>query len=243
MTPPNGQRRGESGNVIVFVLMAVVLIGIVTAAIRSGGGERANIDAEQLAIRAAEVRQQASEYERAVMYLLQNGVSESAIRFGHADAPAEYGLATTAPETQVFARNGGGAAYHEPAPGLQTAPRAWEFYGNTALPQLGSDRPELIAVLPNVTEAFCRIVNRGTPLEQPVPGDPTPAPSAPTDSGTGTGCIDSGASMRFSSSNLFADPPASPNTMDGAEFRSLPVTQGCVTCDGGFHFFHVLMSR
>lgn len=243
MTDSHAQRRGESGNVIVFVLMAVVLIGVVTAAIRSGGGERANIDAEQLAIRAAEVRQQASEYERAVMYLLQNGVSESAIRFGHADAPTEYGLATAAPETQVFARNGGGAAYHAPAPGLQTTARAWEFYGNTALPQLGSDRPELIAVLPNVTEAFCKIVNRGTPLEQPVAGDPTPAPSAPTDNGTGTGCIDSGATVRFSSSSQFADPPSSPNTMDGAEFRSLPVTQGCVTCDGGYHFFHVLMSR
>lgn len=229
MTARQSCRSSESGNVIVFILMAVVLIGIVTAAIRSGGGERANIDAETLIIRAAEARQHASEFERAVTFLLQSGVSESAIRFAHADAPSDYGNINVDPQNQVFSRNGGGAAYRPPPPGVQGTAAPWEFYGNTALPQVGSDRAELVAVLPNVTEAFCTEINKGS----------NPGGAIPDDDGT---CINSGAAVRFSSSNLFND--SSPNTISGT-FTNLPATQGCVRCTGTstYQFFHALMAR
>lgn len=223
---------GQSGNVIVFILMAVVLIGVVTAAIRSGGSERANIDQETLIIRVAEARQHASEYERAVAFLLQNGISENAIRFAHGDAPSDYGVITASPETQVFSRAGGGAAYRQPPAGVQSAPAPWEFYGATALPQSGSERAELIAVLPNVTQAFCTEINKGSN-----PGGTV----IPVDDST---CINGGSAVRFTSSTQFND--SSPNTISGsASFTSLPAAQGCVICSGDntYNFFHTLMSR
>lgn len=220
---------GQSGNVIVFILMAVVLIGVITAAIRSGGNERANIDQETLVIRAADVRQHASEFERAVAYLLQNGISESAIRFAHGDAPSDYGSISTTPEAQVFSRAGGGAAYRPPPTGIQVATAPWEFYGQTALPQAGSNRAELIAVLPGVTEAFCREINKTAN-----PG----GTSIPTDDGD---CLNGGSALRFSNTVQFED--TGPNTLNGT-FTTLPAAQGCVRCaDTSYNFFHALMTR
>ena len=232
--PHPRNRHGESGNVIVFILMAVVLIGVVTAAIRSGGGERANIDQEQLVIRAAEVRQHASEFERAVAYLIQSGVSEYDIRFAHGNAPSTYGTVSDTPEHQAFSRAGGGAEYRTPAPGLQVTPGPWEFYGNTALPQAGSARADLVAVLPDVTPEFCAEINKGANLTG----------ATPVDDGAGdSNCVHSGSALRFSSSSQYTE--ASPNTMDEGSFSSLPAPQGCVSCTGagGLHFYHMLLSR
>lgn len=221
-------RSAESGNVIVFILIAIVLIGAVTAAIRSGG-ENANIDAEQMAIRVAEVRQHASEYERAVAFLIQNGVSEYDIRFAHAGLSSDYGNIATTPEHQVFAREGGGATYHPPAAGLQLVAGQWEFYGNTALPQAGSANPDLVAVLPNVTPAFCDLVNKGNNLDLPTPTD-------------NAACVNTGAASRFDNGTQF--PGTADNTMNVGTFSSLPATQGCVRCaDNTLHFFHALLVR
>ena len=80
----------ESGNVLVIILLAVVLIGLLTAAIQgSNNSESANIDNETLAIRASEVQRYASELERAVTYIMQDGKSESDLRFAHPDAHSD----------------------------------------------------------------------------------------------------------------------------------------------------------
>lgn len=226
-------RAGESGNVIIFILMAVVLIGIVTAAIRSGGDENANIDKEQLAIRASEARQYASELERAVAYIIQNGASENDIRFAIPNpaggADMDYGDITVSPEHQVFDRKGGGAEYRAPSPGLQVTPARWEFYGYTAAPQVGSDRADLIAVMPDVTPEFCSAINVANNLD-----------GQPLDDAT---CVDSGNTHYFNDSEQFTD-DGSQNTMNTASFTSLPGGEACVKCnDNKLYYYHTLMSR
>lgn len=233
----------QAGNVIMFVLIAVVLIGVVTAAIRSGGGNNAHADNEQLVIRAAEIRQYGSELERAVAFIMQNGTSEYDIRFAHANADAGYGTMPATAEdriNQVFAREGGGAAYRLPPLGLQTAQTNWQFYGNSALPQVGSARSDLVAVLPHVTAEFCAVYNKGAGYPAGViPVDPDP------------GCLHYGAAGYFSNADGTADTaddyggdniiPAgsTPNA-----FR-VPATQGCLQCagDSSYHVFHVLLAR
>ena len=59
------RRPSESGNILFYILLAIVLIGLVAVALR-GGNEGANIDKETLTIRASEVKQYASELERGV---------------------------------------------------------------------------------------------------------------------------------------------------------------------------------
>jgi hypothetical protein len=227
----------ERGNVIFMVLIAVLLIGYLSVAVMNGGNNEAEIDQESLSIKVSQVRSQVSEFERGVHYILQNGIAEDEIRFAHNDAAADYGDLSTAPApspaNQLFHPDGGGASYRLPPSGISDG-SAWEFYGHTALPAVGSDRADLVAVLPNVTEAFCAYINVNNNQ-----------PEALDDTGT---CIYSIATQRFSAGDQYDD---SPNTLDEASFAQdttisavKPAPQGCVTCgDGKHHFYHVLLAR
>lgn len=243
-------KRGnpESGNVLFIILLAIVLIGALTAAIQSSNrSEGSNIDAETLVIRASEVQRYASELERAVTYIMQNGKSESDIRFAHPDAPSDYGdlSADTDPSDQVFHVDGGAANYRAPPGGINDG-SGWEFYAGTHLPGMGtSSRAELIAVLPNVTQAFCEKINAlngqtGSPADT----------GAGTASGADPGaCLNIGASGRFGDSRQFY---TTINSVDETSFEQDPNTgaarpapQACVQCDIGsaYHFYHVLLAR
>lgn len=220
----------ESGNVIFFILLAIALIGIITAALRSGGMEGQNADRESLIINVSQVKQYAGQLERAVSFVLQNGASESEIRFAYPDAPSDYGDITENPTFQVFSRSGGGAEYR-PAPSDVNDGSPWEFYGHTHFPEVGSSRSELIAVLPNVDEDFCTKLN----AELGYTGQPADTGLVPD------GCVNSGANFRFSSAAQFS---AIPNTTDEPTFSVKPALEGCVICDdGNRHFYHVLMVR
>lgn len=246
-------RRGEHGNMLFMILIAVVLIGTLTAVIQSSnhsGG--AHIDKETLLIRSTEVQRYASELERAVLFILQNGKSEVDIRFAHPDAHADYGVITSQPERQVFDRQGGGAAYRAPPSDINDG-SAWEFYGGTHLPGIGSDKADLIAVLPYVTQAFCEKINALN--QQPaIPTDTGMTSPAGNDPGA---CLQIGAAGRFNDTQQYY---ASPNTVDETSFAQDPnisaarsAPEACVKCsrdtdgDGSsadeYHFYHVLLAR
>lgn len=196
-----------------------------------------NIDDETLSIRISEVQRYASELERAVSYITNNGISESDIRFAHINAPSGYGdlSADGDKSDQVFARQGGGAAYRTPPKDISSADQ-WEFYGGTAIPAVGSSRADLIAVLPNVTRRFCDTMN--AQLGQPE--------TAPADTST---CLYTGATGRFNDATQFA---SSPNTLDELTFAQDSVTSAaktalhaCVRCssDSAYHFYQVILAR
>ena len=226
----NNKNNSQSGNVLIIILLAIVLIGALTAALQSTSQQSSHIDNETLILRVSEVQRYASELERGVTFIMQNGFSESDVRFSHPDAHGDYGdLGADADKgDQLFAREGGAARYRL-APSDVNDESAWEFYGNTALPDVGSSKAELIAVLPNVTQAFCDRVNSNLGYDA----------TQPTDSAT---CINSGASARFDDGTQF---DATPNTTNEATFSLKPSMSGCVQCfsDNNYHFFHVLMVR
>ncbi len=243
------ERQGERGNLLFMILLAVVLIGALTAAIQSTGRpEGANIDRETLVIRASEVQRYASELERAVLFILQqNGKSEVDIRFSHPDAHTDYGdlSADADPSDQVFHRTGGAAKYRAPPADIQTPTGGnWEFYAGTHLPEVGSTKADLVAVLPNVTLAFCEKINDLNQQSGDQPEDTGAAAAAGNDPGD---CVDAGALGRFDAGRQFYDTPSTPNTVDESTFTTMPGTQGCVQCVniGGapYHFYHVLYAR
>lgn len=233
--PMSEQPQSQSGNVIFFILLGIVLLGLVTAALRSGGLETSNIDRETRSISISKMKDQANSFERAVAFIMQNGASETDIRFSHADAPSEYGSnpGSSAP-FQVFSRAGGGAEYVTPPTGLQIIPGPWEFYGHTSLPQVGSSAPELVAVLPNLTESACTAINSQAGY--------TATPQDDGGSAATSGCIYSGSGLRFSSSVQYS---GAPNGTLEASFSIKPATQGCIECsaDGSYHYFRVLLAR
>ena len=229
---------------LFIILIAVVLIAALSAAILSSGStEGTNIDKEALAIKASEVQRYVSELERAVMYVLQNGNSESDIRFAHPDAHADYGVLANTSE-QIFARDGGGATYRAPPSGINDG-SAWEFYGGTHLPGVGSNRADLIAVLPNVTAQFCTKINTLNGQT----GTPTDTGAGAAAGGNPGDCLHIGALGRFDAGQQFY---TTINTVDETTFEQDPevseartALQACVTCDldGNTHFYHVLLAR
>ena len=223
-------RSDEKGNVLFIVLLAIVLIGALTVAVQNSGHE-GSIDKEKLVIRISEVRRYASELERGVRFILPNGHSEVDLRFAHPDADPDYGdlSADSDKSDQMFDRLGGGAQYRTPPPGISDG-SSWEFYGHTALPEVGTDEAELVAVLPNVTQAFCEAYNSTLGYD---------SATQPTDSST---CINGGSSARFDAGTQFS---SSPNTVNAGTFTYKPSLSGCAQCttDSSYHVFHVLMAR
>ena len=244
---PKNYNRGESGNMLFMILIAVVLIGLLTAAMQySSRPEGATIDNETMIIRTTELQRYASELERAVLFIMQNGKSEADMRFAHPDAPSDYGdlPGDADPSDQVFYKDGGGALYRAPPEDVNDG-SAWEFYGGTHLPGVGSPRAELIAVLPNVTTQFCAHINKingqsGTPADS---GGASASGASPGD------CLNLGEDGRFNDTQQFYD---TANTVNEATFEQDTVTneaktalQACVVCalDSKNHFYHVLMAR
>ncbi len=251
-------RQRERGNILFMILIAIVLIGALTVAIQSSSQpDGANINDETLLIRATEVQRYASELERAVTFILQDGKSESDIRFAHPSANADYGdLPTdTDPTDQVFSRDGGGANYRAPPEDINDG-SAWEFYAGTHIPGVGrADRAELVAVLPHVTQAFCDKINEingqtGTVLDDGSSG------ASGSDPGN---CVNIGALGRFDDTRQFY---TTINTMnetspsfvhDPNTSAPRPALQACVTCavdtnsangtSDERHFYHVLIAR
>lgn len=245
------KRPSENGNVLFIILIAIVLIGMLTAAIQTTSRpEGSNIDKETLIIRASEVQRYASELERAVNYIMQDGKSESDIQFAHPDAHSDYGdlSADPDPSDQMFHVAGGGANYRAAPAGINDG-SAWEFYAGTHLPGMGTDtRAELIAVLPNVTQDFCDKINTLNG-QTGIPADTGGgAASGTTSAGD---CLALGALGRFDETVL----PgfySTANTTDETSFtqdpntgEARPAPQACVRCSLGpaNHFYHVLLVR
>lgn len=243
----NTPRAAERGNVLFIILLAVVLIGLLTAAIQSTGRpEGANIDKETLVIRASEVQQYAGELERAVHFVMEKGKSETDLRFAHPDASADYGdlSADADPSDQIFSTSGGAATYRPPPAGINDG-SAWEFYGGTAIPGVGTGAADLIAVLPNVTAAFCEKINT---LDGQT-GSPADTGATAASGGSPGDCLNIGPNGRFDDGQQFY---AAPNTVDETTFEQDPNTgavrpapQACVQCSIGpaRHFYHVLLAR
>lgn len=218
--------RSESGNILIYVLIGVVLMGLLTVAVRQSGDFGNDVDNERLSIRATEVQRYAAKLQQAVADLTSNGVSEGDIRFAHPDAHAAYGTITTNPENQVFGSLGGKADYRVPHIDLfDGAAQRWEFFAVTDIPQIGSDKSDLIAVIPSVSREFCTVINKQLGLT-----------SIPADT---SACLHDVA-LRFNGN--YED--LSPNTLDAASFTRLPAPQACVSCtDGSYNYYYVLIAR
>lgn len=222
------RKSSQSGNVLFFVLIAIVLLGVLTVAIRGGGDSNTKVDKEKLSLVVNKIMSYVAQVDGGIRRLLDhNQLSESELLFGHASAHADYGTITAGTEQrQLFDYDGGNVVYQLPPEGINDG-TSWEFIGGTHAPGVGSDRADLLLVLPNVTVDFCEAMNKSIGYAAGV---------IPTDSAA---CFYATAD-RFDLSDQFDD--ASPNTMDEASF-TLPAMRACVECSGSYHFYSVIMDR
>lgn len=223
MTPtqPSPYFRSESGNILIYILLGIVLIGLLTVALRQGGDPGKDLDGERMTITASQVQDYASLLQGGVNSLIERGVSEADLRFAHPKNISGYGTITTTPTNQVFHPDGANVAFKLPPANVNDGSR-WEVIGNLAIPHVGSDRPELVAILPNVTQQFCTTINRqlGVTIENPIACTFLPA------------------------TQFMGTYPTSPVTYADTVFSKSPVLQGCAECgDGSRYYFYVLLSR
>lgn len=232
----HSRRQNQSGNMLIYILGGIFLLGILIVLLKGNAQEGAGIDADKIAVSVQKMFGDAADLERGVNNILSsNQRSEADIRFAHPDSVVNYGLITDEPDRQVFDPTGGGVEYKAPPANLNDGTQ-WQFYATTHIPDIGTDTPansraELITVLPNVTRAACEKINIS--LKQPVNLDNDTDPVA-------NGCI-------YDSANPFTGTylsGASTNTLSSAEIPKSPAKELCVRCNGGtYHYYRVLLER
>ena len=158
----------QSGNILIYILGAIVLIGLLTVMVKGSSTPGSNINREELEIRVAEVQQYGNELERAVAYVLRNGYSESDIRFAHPNHSSAYGNITNDPGRQIFAREGGGATWRDNDDNIQITDTDWVYGVGSRVVNVGTNaNSEIILWLSYVTEDFCVLINEKNGIINP----------------------------------------------------------------------------
>lgn len=209
------------GNVLFMLLIAVALLAALTVAVTRSDQGSITLSREQSSLSADKLLSFGADLKRGVEGLLRMGHSESTLSFAHHDLVG-YGTPGTNPTREVFHIQGGGVAFVS-VPNSINDGHQWEFYGYSSAPGVGdADRPELMLVLPNVTDAFCTAFNQKIGLDE-----------------TPDGCVHNTAN-RFN--GTFAATGAA-NTLNPAEFSRIPAPYACVRCSTTNQIYYVLSER
>jgi hypothetical protein len=225
----------QSGNILVYILGAIILIGLLTIMVKGSSTPGSGIDREALEIRVAEVQQYGNELERAVAYVLRNGYSETDIRFAHPNHDSTYGDITDDPARQIFAREGGGATWRDNETDIQAIDTDWVFNGDNRIinPAGGVgtlNAYELIAFLPNVKQDFCLALNKKANVDNPSNNPPD-------------------AETPFNITSVFSGvfATAAGNFLD-SDLTGVPPLEACYEGSGTppagtYHYYRVLLAR
>lgn len=229
-------RRGESGNVFVFVILGVVLFAALMFIVSRGMNESpGTISDKKAKLAVSDILAYAQKVERAVSALQRRSVSENDLSF---ENPILAGYANAACSTgtcKVFDTSGGGISYQKPDPDwldLAVNPnRDWVFDHRDAFQDIGTTCAadscvELSMILWPIKKDLCLAINDRLEIDNP-------GGAPPTDSDIAGG--------QFTGSFSY-------NQTIGDEAGGAPLAgkrTGCVTQDSnGVHFFyHVLIER
>lgn len=230
----------ESGNILWFLLIGIVLIGLLTALVSRGTSSvDQSGDVEQMRIVAGQILQTAKAFENAAQNMKLSGISESDISFQNNDTAVDYTNTKCADVScRMFESGGAGMTYTAPPAGaLTTTNTEWIFTGannvGTAAGPVGTTAPgrgnDLIMLLPNITQGVCRQINRLLEVNAPSYDPP----------------VDEGIS--FAPFTGTYDPSAPPKILEGnataMELNSR--SAGCFfdTATSGYYFYQVLVER
>lgn len=164
------ERKGESGNVLFLILIAVALFAAlsyaVTQSTRSGGGDATS---ETNLVNSAQVTQYPAGIRTSMVRMIIGGETATDIEF---NPPSDYTNCTGAGDTPatfdrcVFHPLGGGATYQlAPSSIIATLDGTWYFNAHFEIDNIGtsdgasSDGNDIIAFLPGISEQLCKRIN------------------------------------------------------------------------------------
>lgn len=228
----------ESGNVLFYILIAVILLAALTYAVaQSGRGSVSQISEEKSKLLASEILEFANIMSNAVAQLRLRGVKDTDLCF---DDPQWGGAAYNNPSCtdntkKIFHLSGGGMTWkNAPAEAMDntaTPDNLWHIYGNNEVEEVGTTCgaaacADLILVTDELKESVCVQINE-------LLGVDNPADVPPTDTSIGT--------TRFIGSYAYTQTIG--DESGGAAL--VRKTGGCFenTSNGKFTFYKVLVAR
>ncbi len=158
-----GTRKGERGNVLFLILIAVALFAALSYAVtqssRSGSG---TADGESNLINSAQVTQYPASVRTAIVRMIIGGVGVDQLEF---DPPADF-ASLSDDSFGVFHPSGGGATFVNAPPEVMSggAQGTWLFNSNYQITNIGTTTAantanDLIAFLPGMATAVCVRMN------------------------------------------------------------------------------------
>ena len=161
-------RSNESGNVLWFILIAIVLLGVLTGILsRSGSSVDQSGDFEKARIRASQILRYTKSFEAAIQQMQMRGVSESNISFENPVTSVDYtNAACSIDDCKIFS-TGGGLTYQAP-PDKANDGSEWIFTAanniGTAADPVGTTAAatgnDLIMLMPGANTTLCIQINR-----------------------------------------------------------------------------------
>lgn len=240
----NTTRYTERGNAIWFIMVAIVLLGLLTAVLSRGGSTvDQSGDVERLRIQGGQILRYAKGFESAFQQMKLQGISENDVSFENTTTVTDYTNANcddasdaSYPTCLMFGGNGGAGLNYRPAP-TSASTSEWIFTGannvgttadpvGTTAATFGND---LLVLLPNINPALCEQINRDLDVDNPGGNPPIDAGGIDTTAFTG------------------AYPGGGPTILDGdpAPFELDGQSAGCFLdqANGIYYFYSVIIER
>lgn len=236
-------RKGEQGNVLFLILIAVALFAAlsyaVTQSTRSGGGDA---NSERSLVSSAALTQYPASLKTAIVRMtVSNNVDVNFLSF---DMPSTFsaltnGAANTQQSNAVFHPAGGAATYSRAPREVTTKVVDWAFNGNNEVALIGTTSgsgsatlatADIVAYLPNMQKTVCDKIHSQLGIVAPTTSDAfavnlTNMQSSTTNASTGGILATTG--VKITSTKYDGQP------------------QGCIYKDAtdGYIYYHVLVER
>lgn len=240
-------RKGERGNVLFLILIAVALFAAlsyaVTSSSRSGGGDA---NEESALVRSAQITQYPSSVRTSMIRMMvSQSVDPTDMIFA---GPSDFSTAcddlTVERPNCVFHPGGGGATKTNVPADMMTGATAgeWYFSANYEIVDIGTSDPaasdagnDIIAFLPGITGGLCDKINEELGIDDSTPADVTSA--ADWDVIAAARQMDDAAYWATVSTETDIIGDADTPGLAGQAF-------GCLTDSAGEHiYYHVLLER
>ncbi len=225
-------RKGERGNVLFLILIAVALFAAlsyaVTQSTRSGGGDAGR--ETNLVNSSALTQYPASVKTSIIRMLVTNGTTVDSLIF---DGPPYTDVTTDALKAaDVFHPTGGGATLSQAPAAVMAnnAPGNWVFNARNRVANIGLDSTDatgvdIVAILPGVTQAICERIHTQLGLG-----------AVPTLTGVDLANpkVATASAITYTAGNVIGNLSGA-NVLNGQP-------QGCFI-QGGYNYYHVLVER
>ncbi len=166
--PPSKYLRNQAGNAIWFILLAVALLGFLTALIsRSGSNGNQTGDFERDRIKAAALLRYAQSVQNTVQTMMLKGVSENDLDFIAIDAATYDNPNCTNTSCEVFHVEGGGIPHQSASDVLKLSSYSedWRVVTGNRLHQFGCEVVtkswiNIFVIAPGISQYFCIAIIR-----------------------------------------------------------------------------------